>query len=117
MIQVPFHYRLIGRLAVQCSDLPTWVIWMMQADRRLASDTIGSYQISTIFLGLDHNWGGGEPHLFETMIFNDVGSIYCNRCATWDEAEQQHRRAIDWARTQTASCVDQMIKREDFNSF
>ena len=34
-----------------------------------ASDPGIEYRVSTVWLGLDHNWGGGEPVLFETMSF------------------------------------------------
>lgn len=34
-----------------------------------SSDSNIEYRISTVWLGLDHNWGGGEPILFETMSF------------------------------------------------
>ena len=34
-----------------------------------ASDPSVEYRVSTVWLGLDHNWGGGEPLLFETMSF------------------------------------------------
>lgn len=33
------------------------------------SDPNVEYRVSTVWLGLDHNWGGGEPLLFETMSF------------------------------------------------
>jgi len=33
------------------------------------SDPAVEYRMSTVWLGLDHNWGGGEPILFETMSF------------------------------------------------
>lgn len=29
------------------------------------------YRVSTVFLGIDHNWGEGPPLLFETMVFRD----------------------------------------------
>lgn len=34
-----------------------------------AADATVEYRVSTVWLGLDHNWGGGEPILFETMSF------------------------------------------------
>lgn len=55
-------------------DLFAWAEWLEGAyrtgSRHLADDTIGPYRVSTIFLGLDHQFGvGGPPVLWETMIF------------------------------------------------
>jgi hypothetical protein len=30
--------------------------------------------VSTVWLGLDHNWGDGQPLIFETMVFTDRGT-------------------------------------------
>lgn len=34
-----------------------------------ATDPAVNYRVSTVWLGLDHNWGDGDPILFETMSF------------------------------------------------
>ena len=58
------------------------------------------YWISTVWLGLDHDFNDGkEPLLFETMIFpqGDIGSEeYCDRYSTWEEAEKGHEKAKQW---------------------
>jgi len=52
-------------------DLARWSIWMNSADRHVAKDEIDGVCISTVFLGLDHNYfGEGLPVLWETMIFS-----------------------------------------------
>jgi hypothetical protein len=50
-------------------------------------------EVSTVFLGLDHAWGKGPPMLFETMIFGGEHDQYQERCSTWEQAEEMHRRA------------------------
>lgn len=55
-------------------------------------------EVSTVFLGLDHNWSGHDdamPLLFETMVFGgpDDGDMF--RCCTWEEAEAQHATVAD----------------------
>src|ERR1017187_7539523 len=54
--------------------------------------------ISTVFLGLDHNWcEDGEILVFETMIFwDDMHELdqYQERYSTYDEALKGHRRAV-----------------------
>jgi hypothetical protein len=51
--------------------------------------------VSTVFLGLDHSFGGGPPVLFETMVFGmPDGSEYQDRYHTWQEAEAGHREVV-----------------------
>lgn len=49
--------------------------------------------VSTVFLGLDHNYFGGAPITFESMAFSD-GDFGCDleqaRHYTWDEAMAGH---------------------------
>ena len=53
--------------------------------------------VSTVFLGLDHNWSNeGPPIVFETMIFNGVYDQKGQwRYATWDEAVEGHERTVN----------------------
>lgn len=62
---------------------------------RIRSRTIGELWISTVFLGLDHSFMGGDPMLFETIIFKN-GEQYgnCDRCSTHREALKQHQAAL-----------------------
>jgi hypothetical protein len=71
---------------------------MERADRRVAQTTIGDFWISTVFLGLDHQYSEGErPLLFETIVFEYTGeedereSVSMRRYSTWNEAETGHR--------------------------
>ena len=59
-------------LVVQCPDLMKWARWLEnhKFESQLV-DTIAGIRVSTVFLGLDHQFGKGEPILWETMIFND----------------------------------------------
>jgi hypothetical protein len=46
--------------------------------------------VSTVFLGLDHNYSEeGAPILFETMVFG-LPNEYQRRYTTWDEAVHGH---------------------------
>ena len=87
-------FILEGRKAVPCPDLMTWAKWFETANRHVAQDTIGDVRISTVFLGLDHNFLGDRPLLFETMIFGGAHDQYQERCSTWDEAEKMHAEAL-----------------------
>jgi hypothetical protein len=88
-------YKLVNRQPVRCRDLLEWGRWMETADRRVAhSNLAGGVNVSTVFLGLDHNFSGGTPLLFETMVFGGEYNHYQERCSTWEQAEQQHARAV-----------------------
>lgn len=57
--------------AVPCEDLLEWAMWIETGRQKWQLiDTIEGFRVSTIFLGLDHNWGNGDPLLWETMIFD-----------------------------------------------
>ena len=68
--------------------------------KHVADDYINNNRISTIWLGVDHQWNeNAPPLLFETMVFKDGdygNKIYCSRYSTWQEAEEGHKRAIKW---------------------
>lgn len=66
---------------VAVSDLFVWARGFGALKRQVAVDTVGGLRISTVFLGLDHNFGGGPPVLWETMVFKDGESVDMNRCA------------------------------------
>ena len=51
-------------------------------------------RVSTVFLGLDHSFGGPRPILFETMAFVDNKDVGCERYSTWAEAKAGHQRWV-----------------------
>jgi len=83
------HYILDGHKAVP-ADLMTWAKWFEKADRRVAKMEKDGVKVSTVFLGLDHQWVEGPPLLFETMIFGGEHDEYQERCPTWEQAEAMH---------------------------
>lgn len=52
-------------------DVRAWSNWFSSGDKRqVGEDTVGDIRVSTVFLGLDHNFSGsGRPVLWETMVF------------------------------------------------
>lgn len=78
---------------VPCPDLMKWAVWFGATDRRVDFTTFPGGHVSTVFLGLDHSFGG-EPQLFETMAFPTVGDEDCERTATWAGAEVAHSRMV-----------------------
>lgn len=62
---------------VATTDTLRWAVWFEKVENRsLVADKVeGVGGVSTIFLGLDHDFTGeGPPVLWETMIFIDDGS-------------------------------------------
>lgn len=85
-----------GKTPVPCEDPEEWGKKSEDSDgRRVARDEIGDVVVSTVFLGIDHNWTGkGPPVLFETMVFGGPLDEEQERCCTWAEAEAQHAAMV-----------------------
>jgi hypothetical protein len=85
---------------VQERDFLTWAHWFETFDRHIALDLLPEgIKVSTVFLGLDHNFGlTGPPILFETMIFGGEHHEYQERYATRDEAFKGHKKALALAK-------------------
>jgi hypothetical protein len=98
---------------VPIEDTLTWAQWFENDDkRRVASTSINGWNVSTVFLGLDHSHGfSARPILFETLIFSETRKVkamgkmfrksmenYGRRYATWDEALAGHEEAVKMIR-------------------
>jgi len=115
-------FILNGRVPEACSNVLRWGRWFETADRHVAKTQVGGINVSTVFLGLNHQWGNGPPMHFETMCFVDHeerakhrrarfeaakrGESYddgeeawehelpFNRYSTWEQAEAGHAAAV-----------------------
>lgn len=70
-------------------------------DRRVVARTqVGQLFVSTVWLGIDHSWGGGPPLIFETMIFGPGlwSELWVERYPTEVAALAGHDRAVAVAR-------------------
>jgi hypothetical protein len=86
------HYILVGREPMEV-PLEEWGKWFETSERHVGDDWIGSVRVSTVFLGLDHQfWDGGPSLLFETMVFPSCDLI--GRWSTYDEAEAEHAKVV-----------------------
>ena len=70
-----------------------------QDKRRVAETTLPDGKwVSTVWLGLDHNFGGGPPLIFETKVFpssTDFTDLDQERYATEAEAMAGHQVMVD----------------------
>lgn len=84
-----------GRTPIRAS-LKEWGDFFGNNDaRRVAADELpGGVRVSTIFLGLNHNWGDGPPLLWETMIFGGDNDQWQYRYSSYEDAVAGHARAV-----------------------
>lgn len=75
-------------------DVRAWGEWVQKADRRIALDKFDGVKVSTVFLGLDHNFGSGEPLVFETMVFGGPFDEECERYSTREQAIAGHAAMV-----------------------
>lgn len=89
------RYKLVGRRPVPVKDPLEWARWFETGDRRVAHTSVGAISVSTVFLGLDHNFlGRGDPLLFETMVFGGPLNLEQERYSTWEDAERGHAAMV-----------------------
>ena len=97
-------------------SLTTWSTWFGRfPNRRVALTQVGDFQISTVFLGINHRFCAGPglpPLVFESMVFDhsEEGTQYIAmatglhpfyedreqlRYCTWDEAMKGHQDLVE----------------------
>src|SRR3990167_790601 len=91
-------YILNGQTPEHIKDIVEWGRWFETADLTVAETKVGKVTVSTVFLGLDHSFGGGTPILFETMILGGKEHGYQERYASLEESMIGHERAVVLAR-------------------
>lgn len=68
-------------------------------DRRVARTVIGDITVSTVWLGLDHDFRTGVPIIFETMTFGDPWTNEMDRYSTEEQAMRGHLAVLDRLRS------------------
>jgi hypothetical protein len=98
MKEMIYYYVLYGKIAVRTTDLTEWAK-KFEENRQVAKDHIGDACVSTVFLGMDHQYYDDEPDappmLFETIIFGGEHDESLWRYSTWEQAEQGHKKVCD----------------------
>ncbi len=81
-----------------------WAKDFMDLKKRIVEHTklSNGYFVSTVWLGLNHNYAEGRPLIFETMVFSSKTSfneIDMDRYSTEEEAKEGHRRMVEeWSK-------------------
>lgn len=95
----PLYWYLNGHMPVSTDNPDLWAEQFKGQNRSVAQTSVDEYHVSTVFLGIDHNWfQTGPPVLFETMVFsegeNDPLALWQARYCTWEEAEAGHQAIV-----------------------
>lgn len=101
------HYLLDGTEVVPFPvtiGSPEWLAWAQcvwgdgssgNDNRLVAWDEVDEgVCVSTVFLGMNHQWGEGPPLVFETMVFGPYDAGEQHRYATWDDAWDGHHAVL-----------------------
>ena len=97
MTYAPKHYVLDDNNVPQrATSIEAARFFRLLKRRHVGLEEIGGCVVSTVFLGVDHNFSGrGPPLLFETMVFvGDSDGVTCQRYSTWDDAFLGHRAKV-----------------------
>jgi hypothetical protein len=103
---------------IRCEDVATWTVWMESPDR-LVQDTQfldsahNRVRVCTAFLGVDVNFGDGEPILFETVVFGGPCDWELYRYCTWEEAEQGHAEVVQRCKARGAEAPPAVSKARE----
>lgn len=62
--------------------------------RRVDFTEIGDVEISTVFLGLNHQFGDGPPLIYESMVFGGSLDGECQRYTTETQARAGHTAMV-----------------------
>ncbi|HUT77576.1 MAG TPA: hypothetical protein VM285_07815, partial [Polyangia bacterium] len=90
------YFYLKGHEPVWTDDMYAWSKMFDDepGGRHVAKTDVGEVFVSTVFLGIDHNYSGGPPLLFETMVFRGHLDERQWRYSTWDEAAAGHEEVV-----------------------
>lgn len=82
---------------VEIDDILTWARWLEDAKEKriLAQTRSEGVRVSTVFIGIDYNFGAdGPPRLWETVVFAGEHAGYMRRYSSADDARVGHEMAV-----------------------
>jgi len=91
------YWILDGKNPVPEPDALKWAQWFEIHERHVDKTIVQGYEVSTVFLGMDHGHSAeGPPVLFETMIFAEGSrhDLAMWRYCTWDQAARGHAEVV-----------------------
>jgi hypothetical protein len=94
------YKRLPDGTVEPVEDIIEWGRWFQKTENRIIEQTElpGDVCVSTVFLGIDHAFGGGPPVLWETMVFGGPMDGEQSRYRSEIEARAGHSLAVELAK-------------------
>ena len=90
------HYDREGRPI----SMAQWAILFGDKDyQRVKATEIGDVTVSTVWLGMNHQWGDGPPLIFETLVFNGPHDGEMARYSTEAAALEGHKAMCEQVRS------------------
>jgi hypothetical protein len=79
-------------------DMLTWARLFEDPEYKIIEQTqiTEEVRVSTVWLGLNHNWFPGELRIFETMVFGGEHDLWQARYATEEAAREGHADTVGW---------------------
>lgn len=112
------YYILKNKEIIVPASMEEFHDWMESSftdinhERYIKRTVVNGKWVSTVFLGLDHNWSMmGPPVLFETMIFPEVE--YCIRASTYSEALVDHDEAVEFLKKGGGNDGNEKVSEEN----
>lgn len=90
------YFKLRGKMTVPCSMLECAEFLETPFENRVVAKTqIAGAEVSTVFLGIDHNFHpDGPPLVFGFDLDGET-----RRYSTWEEAEAGHAEIVEEVKT------------------
>ena len=80
------------------AELMEWAEWFETADRTISRTEQDGVVVSTVFLGIDHNFGSrGAPVLWESMVFGGPLDGEEQRYTSAEAAKHGHEQMVKLA--------------------
>lgn len=84
------------------TEIEDTIVWAKKFEdknyKRVALDSVGDWRVSTVWMGLNHNFVGfGRPLIFETMAWREKTGEFepdQERYSTLAEAQAGHKRWV-----------------------
>jgi len=103
MTEYHHHYYLHEDKSITPCSLAEWSEQRQEMSRKrtkhVNDEMVDGKRVSTVWIGMNHSFKNGKPHILKTMVFSEKGDdIYCRRYSTWNEAVEGHKKAVQWVK-------------------
>jgi len=100
---------------VPCENILEWAAWFAQNHESrvvVKTELPSGTTVSTVFLGIDHGFRGGDPVLWETMMFGGNYDLACDRYRSRRDAIVGHEMWVLVAKGEMTPIDARRLKTE-----